>query len=411
MSPDETQYPTASPQQQVPIAYAPPASSPAQAPSPAPRPNRGCLATALIALLGGLVGAVVVALLFVAFVIPTSSETSTSTSGSNGSGISITTNDSITFVEAVAAKVTPSVVSIGVQQTGIDPFTGQRVTQTVGNGSGVIIRANGYILTNNHVVEGADGLTVKFGVDELPATVVGTDPSTDLAVIKVDASDLPAIEFGSSADLVVGEPVVAVGSPFGLDQTVTSGIVSALGRSSFMESASAQLTAYTSLIQTDAAINPGNSGGALVDAKGRLIGINTLIQTGGSDQSAGVGFAIPIDFAKGIADDIIATGKAQHPFLGVSSQTVTASMASQYDLPVSSGAIVSQVTVGSPAEAAGIEANDIIVSIGGEDVRTVEDVFIAIRSHKVGDEVDVDLVRGTSRLTVKATLASDATRQ
>jgi len=262
------------------------------------------------------------------------------------------------------------------------------------------------------VVSGADGLIVTIGVEDLPATIIGTDASSDLAVIKVDRTGLPAIDIGSSSDLRVGQPVVAIGSPFGLDQSVTTGIVSALGRTSFSESAGAQLTAYTSLIQTDAAINPGNSGGALTDAQGRLIGINTLIQTGSEyvAQSAGVGFAIPIDYAAAIADDLIETGRAEHPYLGISSLTISAQIAARYDLPVDAGVLVDSVGDGSPAADAGIEAGDIIVRIGETDVASVEDVFLAIRSHRVGDRVEVEVVRDEAQVTLEATLGSDGGR-
>jgi putative serine protease PepD len=176
--------------------------------------------------------------------------------------------------------------------------------------------------------------------------------------------------------------------------------------------AEAQITAYTSLIQTDAAINPGNSGGALTDAQGRLIGINTLIQTGSqyAPQSAGVGFAIPVDYAMQIAEELIATGTARHPYLGISSLTVSPAIAERYGLPVDAGVLVDAVQPGSPAEAAGIKAGDIIVGIGGTRITSVEDVFLAIRSHRVGDVVSVEIVRGAERLTLEATLGSDTRR-
>lgn len=318
--------------------------------------------------------------------------------------------ENLSFAEAVALKAMPSVVSIAIEQTTTNPFSGRSATQIVGNGSGVIIRENGYILTNDHVVAGADGITVTIGVETVSAELVGRDPSSDLAVIKVDRTGLPAIEIGSSAGLRVGQPVVAIGSPFGLDQSVTTGIVSALGRTSFMESAEALLTAYTSLIQTDAAINPGNSGGALTDAEGKLIGINTLIQTGGSAQSAGVGFAIPVDYALTIAEDLIETGRADHPYLGISSMTINSQVAERYLLPVDAGALIDTVADGSPAAAAGIQPGDIVTRIGDTAVVSVEDVFLAIRSHRVGDTVRVEIVRGDERLTLDATLGSDGAR-
>jgi putative serine protease PepD len=374
-------------------------------PPPPRRQGFGCILSLASALFGAIVGAGLIALLLLAlFGLPKSGSTGTTSSGN----ITINTQDEITFAEAVAKKATPSVVLVGVEQTGTDPHTGNTVTQIVGNGSGVIIRQDGYILTNDHVVADAQGLLVQIDGDQVPAEVVGTDPSSDLAVIKIDRTGLTAIEMGSSKNLQVGQPVVAIGSPFGLDQTVTSGIISALGRSSLAENAGAQVTAYTSLIQTDAAINPGNSGGALCDAQGKLIGINTLIQTGGTDQSAGVGFAIPVDYAKQIADELISTGTATHPFLGVSTLTVTPAVAQQFNLSVNTGALVDSVQPGSPADKAGIQSGDVIVKIGSKDITGVEDVFAAVRSQKVGDTVKVEVVRGGNRQTLEATLVSDA---
>ena len=376
---------------------------------PTRRTGNGCFLSLVSALFGSLAGAgIVMAAAMLVWGVPGSEQPQRESADAE---VIIRTTDEIGFAEAVAEKVTPSVVNIGVEAVARDPFTGRLVTQVVGNGSGVIIRSDGYILTNDHVIADAETLIVSVGVEELPATVVGRDPSSDLAVIKVERTGLPAIEFGSSDELRVGQPVVAIGSPFGLDQSVTTGIVSALGRSSLAERAGAAVTAYTSLIQTDAAINPGNSGGALTDAQGRLIGINTLIQTGGTAQSAGVGFAIPVDYARQIADDLIATGEAIHPFLGVSTMTISPAIAGRFDLSVDSGALVDNVSPGSPAEQAGIEAGDIIVRIGDIRVEGVEDVFAAVRSHEIGDVVAVEIVRGEERVTLRATLGSDADRR
>ncbi len=400
------------------VAYVPPPVAPPTPPSmppqaPTPR-RRGGIALLFAGVVGGIIGAAVVAAAFVFVLGFPASSTITTSSDTAPAPVESTVEASVidtdaNFAEQVASKLTPSVVNISIEQSGIDRFTGKTVTQVVGNGSGVIIRADGYILTNNHVVEGADALVVTVGVEDLPATIVGTDPSTDLAVIKVEKTGLPAAELGSSAGLKVGEPVVAIGSPFGLEKTVTSGIISALGRSSIAQSSSG-ITAYTSLIQTDASINPGNSGGALADADGKLIGINTLIQST-SGQSAGIGFAIPVDFAKSIADELISTGRASHPFMGVGTVTIDESVASQYDLPVSEGVLVQSIATGSPAEKAGITQGDIIVKIAGKDVASVEDVFTTIRSQKVGQTVPVEIVRGTEHKTLQVTLGSDSSRQ
>jgi putative serine protease PepD len=315
--------------------------------------------------------------------------------------------------EAVAAKVVPSVVNVTISQSGYDPFSGAAVTQETGNGSGIIIRNDGYVLTNNHVVEGADKITVTVGLKDLPATLVGTDPSSDLAVLKVDGGPFRAIEPGNAKDLNVGQYVMAVGSPFGLEKTVTVGIVSALNRSSLVTGEN-DLTTYTNLIQTDAAINPGNSGGALVDELGRLVGVNTLIQSPsgsvGAPQSAGIGFAIPVDFALDIARQLIENGKAIHPYIGVSTETVDEALAGQFQLPVQSGALVRFVQPNSPAEQAGIQRGDIIVKLGDTPIAGVDDVFTAVRGNKVGDTVPVEFVRGDTRRIVDVLMGSDADR-
>lgn len=385
----------------------------------------GGAAIALAGVGGGLLGAALVAALLVgvfgltptsersahngsASVVATSTATTdaASTSATASAVTASATQTNASFAEAVATKVTPAVVNISVEQSGINAFTGKRVTQVTGDGSGVIIRSDGYILTNYHVIEGADALVVTVGVDDLKAKVVGTDPASDLAVIKIERIGLPTITWGDSGALKVGEPVVAIGSPFGLERSVTTGIVSALGRSSVAESESG-LTAYTSLIQTDAAINPGNSGGALCNELGQLIGINALIQST-SGTSSGIGFAIPSDFAKGIAKELIAKGKVTHAYLGVGTVTVDSSIASQYGLSVDSGALVEEVNANSPADAAGIERGDIIVKIDDTKVASVEDVFSAVRAHKVGESLSIELVRGSAHRTVHATLTSDA---
>ena len=316
--------------------------------------------------------------------------------------------------EAVAAKVVPAVVNVTIRQKGFDPFTGQTVSQEVGNGSGVILRSDGYILTNNHVIEGADSIVVTVGVEDKPATVVGVDTSSDLAVLKIEGTGYPAVDTGTSKDLRVGQYVMAVGSPFGLEKTVTAGIISALNRSSLVDGPN-DLTTYTNLIQTDAAINPGNSGGALVDARGQLVGINTLIQSPsgsvGAPQSAGIGFAIPVDFAVDIATQLIESGKAVHPYLGLSSATVDQAVAAEFGLPVDSGALVRFVQPNSPAENGGVQRGDIIISIGGKDITSVEDVFAAVRDHKIGDTVPIEVARDDTRRTFDVVLGSDADRQ
>jgi putative serine protease PepD len=330
--------------------------------------------------------------------------------------ISIVPNtQNVDVATAVAKKVVPSVVSVTIQQSVTD-FTGNQSFQKVGTGSGVIIRPDGYILTNNHVVEGAQKVVVTVGLEDKVATVVGVDPSTDLAVLKIEGSGYPAVEAGSSKDLQVGQFVMAVGSPFGLEKTVTSGIISALQRSEQAQGQTANdITTYTNLIQTDAAINPGNSGGALVDGQGKLVGINSLIQSPsggvGAAQSAGIGFAIPVDFAIDIANQLIATGKATHSYVGISTETVDENLAAQFGLPMKSGALVRFVSPGAPADVAGIKRGDVVVKIGETRITGVADVFAAIREHKAGDVVVFELVRSGQPTTVNVTLGSDAAAQ
>jgi len=256
---------------------------------------------------------------------------------------------------------------------------------------------------------------VTIGVEDKPAKVVGVDPSTDLAVLKVEGSGFPAIDAGSSKNLKVGQYVMAVGSPFGFERTATVGIISALNRSELIQGRN-DVTTYTNLIQTDAAINPGNSGGALVNDQGDLVGINTLIQSPsgsvGAPQSAGIGFAIPADFALSIADQIITTGSsATHPYMGVSTETVNEAVATEFNLPVQRGALVRFVQPASPAEKSGIQRGDIIVRIAGTEITGVEDVFAVTRQKAVGDVVDVEIVRNDARRTVQVTLGSDSDRQ
>jgi putative serine protease PepD len=326
------------------------------------------------------------------------------------------TKTSLDIAQAVAKKAVPSVVNITIQQAVVDPFSGAKSYQDLGDGSGVIIREDGYILTNNHVVDGADRIMITVGVENKVAKVVGIDKSTDIAVLKIDGTGYPAIEVGSSKDLQVGQWVMAVGSPFGLEKTVTSGIISALQRSEQAQGQTANdITTYTNLIQTDAAINPGNSGGALVDETGKLVGMNSLISAPsgnvGAAQSAGIGFAIPIDFAIDIARQLISAGKATHAYLGVSTQTVDESVAAQYGLAVKSGALVRFVSPNSPAEKGGLKAGDIVTKIGDVSVGSVADVFAGIRAVRIGQTVPVEVVRNNQTQTLQVTLGSDAAPQ
>ncbi|HVF20212.1 MAG TPA: trypsin-like peptidase domain-containing protein [Mycobacteriales bacterium] len=286
-------------------------------------------------------------------------------------------------IAVVADKVMPSVVSI--QVNGL---------QGSGSGSGVIIRSDGYILTNNHVVEGANELEVLLANGrQVAAAVVGLDPLTDLAVVKVSAGSLPAATLGDSRSLKVGDTVVAIGSPLGLSGTVTSGIVSALSR---------QVGGGNSVfnaIQTDAAINPGNSGGALVDLGGTVIGINSAIATTGGG-SIGLGFAIPINEARDVAEQIIRSGRASHPYLGVANFAAIRELGQGE----ADGVLVRSIPAGTPAAAAGLQAGDIIVKIGEKAIATADDLVLAIRAHRIGDTVTVEYIRSGQRRTTKAVL-------
>lgn len=362
----------------------------------------------------GFLGAVVACALAFGVYSALGKNSSSVTLGSDGSGTNITvTGDDATLAEAVAQKALPSVVNINVYTASQSQAQGfmrsssiQEYTQS-SLGSGVILSGDGYILTNYHVIEGADKLQVVASGGEYEAKVVGTDPSSDLAVIKIEASGLPAVEIGSSSDLVTGEWVMAVGSPFGLEQSVSTGIVSAVSRSSSSLYSSESEAIYTNMIQTDAAINPGNSGGALVDKNGKLIGINTLIaSTSGS--SSGVGFAIPVDYAMKIAEQIIAGQTPSHAQLGVSLTTVNSSVAARYNLPVSEGAYVTRVTSNSGASEAGITEGDIITKVGDSKVTSASDLIIAVRSHNPGDMVSVTFNRSGSEQTVDVVLGTDS---
>ena len=274
-------------------------------------------------------------------------------------------------------------------------------------GSGVIISQDGYILTNQHVVSGADKLMVTLSDgNQYEATVVGEDASSDLAVVKVDANEaLTAIEIGDSSNLTVGEWVMTAGSPYGLEQSVATGIVSATNRSSVLQNEGGTAY-YTNMIQTDAAINPGNSGGALVDSNGALIGINTMI-TSSSGSYSGVGFAIPVDYAMGIAQQIIDGKTPTHAQLGVTTTSVNSQVAQAYGLSVDKGALITGVSSGGAAEAAGIQEGDVVTKVNDTAVESATDLILAVRSVNPGDTAQVELNRHGETQTVTVTLGSD----
>jgi putative serine protease PepD len=279
--------------------------------------------------------------------------------------------------------VLPSIVRIDVESG----FEG-------GTGSGVIYREDGYIITNNHVVEGARDITVTLSTgQELPAEIVGTASGSqvDIAVLKVDRTGLPAATLGNTHELEVGDLAVALGSPFGLQSTVTAGVISALHRNiSFGQGAR-----FSDAIQTDAPINPGNSGGGLANSAGEVVGINTAIVPGAGG-NVGVGFAIPIEIAKRVADQIIETGRAQLPFLGIEGQ----------NLPDDRGALIQRVVSGGPAERAGLRRGDIIVELDGQAIPSMDELISTLIQKEVGQTVRVTYERDGSRRTAELRLAA-----
>ncbi len=324
---------------------------------------------------------------------------------------------------ATAAAVAPSVVSITNQ-----------LSNGVAQGSGVVIDDKGHVLTNNHVVADTQKLTVTLSNGHTyDATIAGTDPSTDLAVvtIKNGPSNLTPIALGDSGSLKVGDPVMAVGNPLGLAGTVTTGIVSALNRPVKTQSSEQQAPVdpfgnpfgqqgqqqsgaepvVTNAIQTSAAINPGNSGGALIDGSGKLVGINSAIASLGSSSSSsqsgniGIGFAIPVNEAKNIAAQLIDKGSAAHPYLGVNLTDGSGSDGSS----TVTGAKIENVVSGTPAAAAGLKSGDLVVAIDGTTVESADSLIGSVRAHSVGDTVDLTVLRGGSKVDVKATLVARST--
>lgn len=297
-------------------------------------------------------------------------------------------------VTAIAQKLQPSIVNISIRQSG-QSGSGIHSDPSGSVGSGVILSPNGYIITNNHVVKDASEITVTIGTDDVKGSVIGADEDNDLAIVKVPRANLAAAEFGSSKNIKVGDLTVAIGSPFGYEHSVTSGIVSGLNRTvDLPEKDSGSSKTYTNMIQTDASINPGNSGGALADDKGRVIGINALIMSN-SGVSEGVGFAIPVETVLTVANQLIEKGKAAHPYMGITGQNLQSNLASRYSIPPElKGAFVAEVATGSPASRAGLRSGDLITSIDGVTIRSMSDLMNEVRRHQVGEELKVDYVRG-----------------
>ncbi|GAD23151.1 trypsin-like serine proteases, typically periplasmic, contain C-terminal PDZ domain [Acidovorax sp. MR-S7] len=305
---------------------------------------------------------------------------------------------------AAARKAAPAVVSINTSKAVRHPrsndpwfqfFFGDQGTQAqTGLGSGVIISPDGYILTNNHVVEGADEIEVTLTDSRRArATVIGTDPETDLAVLKVELDKLPVIVLGDSDQLAVGDQVLAIGNPFGVGQTVTSGIVSALGRSQL------GINTFENFIQTDAAINPGNSGGALVDVNGNLMGVNTAIYSR-SGGSMGIGFAIPVSTAKLVLDGIVRDGQVTRGWIGVEPNELSPELAQTFGVQATEGVIITGVLQGGPAAQAGVRPGDVILRVDGKATNNVSQLLTAVAALKPGTAAPFDLQRGDARMEV-----------
>jgi S1-C subfamily serine protease len=337
----------------------------------------------------------------------------------SGSGAAQTINQiyrqdapGVAFIQATQSQPQPQAFSPFGAPGGGGP--------SVATGSGFVIDTAGRIITNAHVVDGSSDIQVKFGDtgETYDAKLVGEDQSTDVAVIQVDAPAdvLHPLTLGDSSQVQVGDQVVAIGNPFGLDRTATAGIVSAVQR----EISSPNGFTIENAIQTDAPINPGNSGGPLLDAAGRVIGINSQIESGGSEGNVGIGFAVPIDTAKQISQQLIDDGEVEHAFLGISGSDLTSDVADALNLDVDSGAIVQSVVPDSPADKAGIEAGDATVGVNGQRVRaggdvivaaddepvdSMSDVIAAVDSKAPGDDLKLTLARGGDQRDVTVQLA------
>ncbi len=319
-----------------------------------------------------------------------------------------------------AERAAPSVVSVVATKMARrnphqeDPrfrfFFGDRDAPSqnqVGLGSGVIVTPEGYLLTNNHVIEGADEIEVLLADGrQAGARLIGTDPESDLAVLKIDLERLPALAFGDIRSMRVGDAVLAIGNPFNVGQTVTAGIVSALGRNRL------GLSTFENFIQTDAAINPGNSGGALVDVQGHLIGINTAIfsRSGGS---LGIGFAIPVDTARQVMEALIRDGRVTRGWIGVEPRDLTPEFVEGFKLPVKEGVLIAGVLSGGPASRGGLRPGDVVVNIGGKPVLDTARLLAQVAQLAPGQEVAIDVLRNSQRqtLTVKVGARPAPTRR
>jgi S1-C subfamily serine protease len=324
--------------------------------------------------------------------------------------------DGVAFIESQIEAQAPE----GFE--GFNPFGEPEPEGGLATGSGFVIDREGHVITNNHVIEGASKVSVKLGDSETSydAEVVGTDPGTDIALLKVDAPEkaFHPLRLGRSSEMEVGDPVVAIGNPFGLDRTVTSGIVSAVQRNIQAPNG----FSISHVIQTDAAINPGNSGGPLINAAGEVIGINAQIATGGGGGgNVGIGFAIPIDTLRANLEQLKETGEVEHAFIGISGGTITPELAKALNLPVDEGVIVQSVVPDGPADKAGLEAGstsatingeqvrlggDIITEVDGEKVKSMDELVELIQGSKPGDKLELTYLRDGDEKTADVTLGT-----
>ncbi|NUZ05734.1 S1C family serine protease [Piscinibacter koreensis] len=320
----------------------------------------------------------------------------------------------VTSYSEAAKRAAPAVVSITASRAsarsgrGEDPmfrfFFGNRgqppeQDRQVGVGSGVIVSPAGYLITNNHVIEGADDIEVALGDGRTArATVVGTDPESDVAVLKIDLKELPVVNFGDVDHVQVGDVVLAIGNPFGVGQTVTSGIVSALGRNQL------GINTFENFIQTDAAINPGNSGGALVDAAGNLLGINTAIYSR-SGGSLGIGFAIPVTTARQVMESLITEGRVTRGWIGVEPRDLTPEIARTLNLKVERGVLITGVLQNGPASRAGITPGDVVVKIADKPVTSTSQLLNAVAALKPRQTASISVQRGSETVDVPVVIA------
>ena len=326
-------------------------------------------------------------------------------------------------IQGILAKVLPSVVTIAAFSTsgggGSPFFGGGAAVQQESQGTGMIITPGGQVVTNNHVISGATRITVTLNgsTKALSATVVGTDPTDDVALLQIHgaSSNLPSVTFGNSGLVKVGDGVVAIGNALGLEggPTVTAGIISAEGRGlTAQDPTTGQQITLTNMLQTDAAINPGNSGGPLVNSAGQVIGMNSDEATGtGNTTAQNIGFAIPSRSITSLLP-LLRKGGTVTParsFLGIQGEDVTPQLQAQYNLVPSQGALVEQVVSGTPAQSAGIQPGDVVVSLDGNPVNSWDDLTIALRSHNPGDKVSLGVYRGNSQITIKVTLGTAPT--